>query len=188
MGRAPNLTRGGALPPSSSPRAGTASLSPAARHAGAQVPCFGQLSSLHSSAMNLTQLTSADLQRIARLLEQKEALQAQVEGINRQLAAYEPAGADTATQAKAAATVIPTPRGKPMISVAGRARIAAAQKARWAKVKRLVQVHRQGRQGDQEGGPGQVRVVGLIAGDRAPLVPSSGDCRGAGVELRWTHG
>jgi len=86
--------------------------------------------------MNLTQLTSADLQRIARLLEQREALQAQVEGINRQLAAYEPTGADTATGAKVAATTIATPRRKPMISVAGRARISAAQKARWAKVKR----------------------------------------------------
>ena len=86
--------------------------------------------------MNLTQLTSADLQRIARLLEQKEALQAQVEGLNRQLAAYEPPGADTVTEAKPGATTIAAPRRKPKISVAGRARIAAAQKARWAKVKR----------------------------------------------------
>ena len=86
--------------------------------------------------MNLTQLTSADLQRIARLLEQKEALQAQVEGINRQLVAYEPTGAPNVPEAEAAAATIRTARRKPEISVAGRARIAAAQKARWAKVKR----------------------------------------------------
>lgn len=86
--------------------------------------------------MNLTQLTSAELKRIAGLLEQKEALQAQVEGANRQLAAYEPTGADTVTEAKPAATIIAAARRKREISVAGRARIAAAQKARWAKVKR----------------------------------------------------
>jgi hypothetical protein len=53
---------------------------------------------------------------------------------------------------------------------------------------RLVQVHRQGRQGDPEGGASQVRVAGLIAGDRAPRVPSSGDWRRTGVEVRWIHG
>ena len=67
---------------------------------------------------------------------EKEALQARVKDINRQLVAYEPTGADTATGPKVAATTIATPRRKPMISVAGRARISAAQKARWAKVKR----------------------------------------------------
>ena len=86
--------------------------------------------------MNLTQLTSADLQRIARLLEQKEALQAQVEGINRQLVAYEPTGAPNVPEAEAAAATIRTARRKPEISVAARARISAARKARWAKVKR----------------------------------------------------
>jgi hypothetical protein len=84
--------------------------------------------------MNLTQLTSADLQRIAKLLEQKEALQAQVEGINRQLVAYEPTGAPNVPEAAVAMT--PAARRKPEISAAGRARIAAAQKARWAQVKR----------------------------------------------------
>ena len=99
--------------------------------------CSPWLAPLLSFRMNLTQLTSADLQRIARLLEQKEALQARVEGINHQLAAYdEPTGAATVTEAKPGATTIAAPRRKPKISVAGRARIAAAQKARWAKVKR----------------------------------------------------
>ena len=87
--------------------------------------------------MNLMQLTSADLERIAGLLEKGEALQAQVEGINRQLAAYEPTGADTVTEPEPPAATPPAPRRKPKISVAGRARISAAQKARWAKVKRV---------------------------------------------------
>ena len=77
--------------------------------------------------MNLTQLTSANLKRILALLERKEALQAQVEGINRQLTAYESTDADNRTEAKGAVTTLPTPRRKPQISAAGRARIAAAQ-------------------------------------------------------------
>ena len=86
--------------------------------------------------MNLTQLTSANLKRILALLERKEALQAQVEGINRQLTAYESTDAANRTGAKGAVTTIPTPRRKPQISAAGRARIAAAQRKRWAKLKR----------------------------------------------------
>jgi hypothetical protein len=86
--------------------------------------------------MNLTQLTSADLQRIARLLEEREVLQARVEGINRQLVAYEPTGAPNVPEAAAAAATTPAARRKPEFSAAGRARISAAQKGRWAKVKR----------------------------------------------------
>ena len=85
--------------------------------------------------MNLTQFTSANLKRILALLERKEALQAQVEGINRQLTAYESMDAANRTEAKGAATTIPTLRRKLQISAAGRARIAAAQRTRWAKVK-----------------------------------------------------
>lgn len=99
-------------------------------------PCFRQVGSLHLPAMNLTQLTSANLQRIARLIEEREALQARVEGINRQLAAYEPTAAPNVPEAAALGTRTPAVRRKPEISAAGRARIAAAQRARWAKVKR----------------------------------------------------
>ena len=49
--------------------------------------------------MNLTQLSSADLKQIVRLLEQKEALQSQVAKIDAQLAAYE--GGETAEVVKA---------------------------------------------------------------------------------------
>ena len=86
--------------------------------------------------MNLTQLTSAGLKRIQALLERKESLQAQVEGINRQLSAYESAGGANQTQVKTVVAALPTPRRKPIISAAGRARIAAAQRTRWAKLKR----------------------------------------------------
>ena len=108
----------------------------AARNAGVPVACFGQLGRIRWPAMNLMQLSSTDLERIAGLLERREALQAQVEGINRQLVAYEPTGADTVTEPEPTAATTPAPRRKPQISVAGRARISAAQKARWAKVKR----------------------------------------------------
>lgn len=42
--------------------------------------------------MNLTQLTSADLKRIAALLEQKEALEAQIARLNSELTAFEGGG------------------------------------------------------------------------------------------------
>ena len=88
--------------------------------------------------MNLTQLTSANLKRILALLERKEALQTQVEGINRQLTAYESTDADNRTEGEGVTAVLPIPRRKLQISAAGRARIAAAQRARWAKVKQAV--------------------------------------------------
>ncbi len=48
--------------------------------------------------MNLTQLTSADLKQIVKLLEQRETLQSRVAKIDAQLAAYE--GAETARAVK----------------------------------------------------------------------------------------
>ena len=99
-------------------------------------PCLQRSGPIPSDSMNLTQLTAANLKRILALLERKEALQAQVEGINRQLTAYESTDAANRTGAKDAVTTIPTPRRKPQISAAGRARIAAAQRKRWAKLKR----------------------------------------------------
>ena len=98
-------------------------------------PCLQRSGPISSDSTNLTRLTATNLKRILALLERKEALQAQVEGINRQLAAYESAGSDKQTEAGNVLPALPTPRRKPQISEAGRARIAAAQRARWPKVK-----------------------------------------------------
>jgi transposase-like protein len=46
--------------------------------------------------MNLSQMTSGDLNRIARLLETREALEARVRSLEHQLAAFEPAAPDRA--------------------------------------------------------------------------------------------
>ena len=70
--------------------------------------------------MNLTTLTSADLVKITNLLKAKESLLAKVAVIDQQLTAFESGG------------VVKT---GPKISEAGKKRIAAAQKARWAKIK-----------------------------------------------------
>jgi hypothetical protein len=92
--------------------------------------------------MNLTHITSQDLKRIAQLLESKEALQAQLAGIDRQLAAFEggvPAAPAAVVKAKPGRKPGPAkvegPAPTRVISAAGRARIAAAQRARWAKQK-----------------------------------------------------
>ena len=99
-------------------------------------PCLQRSGPIPSDSMNLTQLTATNLKRILALLERKEALHAQVEGINRQLSAYESAGGAKQTQVKTVVAALPTPRRKPIISAAGRARIAAAQRKRWAKLNR----------------------------------------------------
>lgn len=72
--------------------------------------------------MNLTTLTSADLAKITKLLSAKEALLAKVAKVDAQLSAFE-SGTPVAAV------------GKRTMSPAARARIAAAQKARWAKFK-----------------------------------------------------
>jgi len=71
--------------------------------------------------MNLTTLTSADLAKITKLLSAKESLLAKVAEIDKSLTAFE--------------------SGKPVVkkskmSAAARKRIAAAQKKRWAKIKK----------------------------------------------------
>lgn len=69
--------------------------------------------------MNLTTLTSADLAKIATLLKTKESLLAKVAEIDKSLTAFE-SGKPVTKKSK--------------ISAAGRARIAAAMKKRWAKI------------------------------------------------------
>lgn len=73
--------------------------------------------------MNLTTLTSKDFAAIALLLKTKEELQAKVAEIDAQLSSFE-SGEPVTVVAK-----------KRKMSAAGRARIAAAQKKRWAKVR-----------------------------------------------------
>jgi hypothetical protein len=68
--------------------------------------------------MNLINLTSAQLNRAAKIKDQLDAL-------NRQLSAILGGSAPAAVG----------PRAKGGMSAAGRARIVAAQKARWAKIK-----------------------------------------------------
>lgn len=69
--------------------------------------------------MNITSLTAQQLRKAADLIEKIGSLEAQ-------LAAYI-GGSSAAPEA--------APRKKSKMSAAGRARIIAAQKARWAKVK-----------------------------------------------------
>jgi hypothetical protein len=74
--------------------------------------------------MNLSNITSKDLARIAKLLKKKETLLEKVAKVESQLATFE--------SGKPAAVGV---AGKRNMSTAGRAAIAAAQKARWAKLK-----------------------------------------------------
>ncbi len=90
--------------------------------------------------MNFTQITSADLKQIAKLLEQKEALQARVAEIDAQLAAYGSGETAQAAWSKPALEAPTEPVKRRKISAGGRARIAAAQKARWAKLKKTAPV------------------------------------------------
>ncbi len=74
--------------------------------------------------MNLTNLTSKDLAKIAKLLKAKESLLERVGKVDAKLSAFE--------SGKPAAVAVAKKR---KMSAAGRAAIAAAQKARWAKLK-----------------------------------------------------
>lgn len=71
--------------------------------------------------MNLTTLTSADLAKITKLLSAKEALLAKVAEIDKSLTSFESGGTVVVKKSK--------------MSPAARAKIAAAQKKRWAKIK-----------------------------------------------------
>ena len=74
--------------------------------------------------MNLANLTSKDFAKIARLLKSKEALLERVAKVEAKLAAFESGQPVAAVKG-----------GKRTMSAAGRAAIAAAQRARWAKTK-----------------------------------------------------
>lgn len=75
--------------------------------------------------MNLTQLTSADLKRIVKLLEQRETLQSQVAQIDAELAAYEGGEAAEAIESK--------PGRKPGLQV--RAKVSVAKRAKRGALK-----------------------------------------------------
>ena len=86
--------------------------------------------------MNLTKLTAAQFNKIAGLLEKKELLQAKISDIDQQLSAF--GGDDTAPEPAASPSPSSAPaegsgRGKYKRSPAVRAKMAASQKARWAK-------------------------------------------------------
>ena len=74
--------------------------------------------------MNLTTLTSKDLAKITKLLKAKETLQARISKVDAQLEAFE-------SGKPVAVAVVAKKKG---MSAAGRAAVAAAQKARWAKI------------------------------------------------------
>ena len=74
--------------------------------------------------MNLTTLTSKDLAKITKLLKAKETLQARISKVDAQLSAFE-------SGKPVAVAVVAKKKG---MSAAGRAAVAAAQKARWAKI------------------------------------------------------
>jgi hypothetical protein len=63
--------------------------------------------------MNLTQLTSADLKQIVKLLEQRETLQGQVAQIDAELAAYEGGEPAKAVECKPGRKPAPQVRAKP---------------------------------------------------------------------------
>ena len=75
------------------------------------------------TGMNITTLTSKQLRKIINLKVQIEKLTIKLEKL---------AGEESSTPAKTTKT---TPKRKGGMSVAGRARVAAAQRARWAKLK-----------------------------------------------------
>ena len=77
--------------------------------------------------MDLTSISSRDLEQIAKLLKRKESLQEQIDQINQQLEYF---SSDTPAPAGRKPG---RPPGKRQMSAAGRARIAAAAKARWAR-------------------------------------------------------
>ena len=82
-------------------------------------------------SMNFTTLTSKDLATITKLLKKKESLLERVAKVDAQLSAFEGGSAPVVVKKGKKAGK----RKQHKMSAAGRARIAAAQKARWAKIK-----------------------------------------------------
>jgi len=82
--------------------------------------------------MSLSHLSPAHLRKASKLIKKKESFLAQVRKIEFELDAFAAYG----TQPEKTTTAPKAPRKRRKMSAAGRAKIAAAQKARWAKVKK----------------------------------------------------
>ena len=85
---------------------------------------FSSFTGIKQRTMNLINITSKDIARITKLLKKKEALLERVAKVDSQLSAFE--------SGKPAAAVVVK---KSKMSASARAKIAAAQKKRWAKIK-----------------------------------------------------
>ncbi len=82
--------------------------------------------------MSLSHLSAAHLRKASKLIKRKEGFLAKVREIEFELDAFAAFG----TQPEKIAKVSKSPKKRRKMSAAGKAKIAAAQKARWAKVKR----------------------------------------------------
>jgi len=102
---------------------------------------------------NLSLLTSVQLKRAAELKEQLEALTAELDGL----------------LGNGAGTVVAEPVKKGKFSAAGLARLRAAQKARWAKIKSA--------KGEAEAPPEKKARRKMSAAGRARIA--------AGARARW---
>ena len=102
---------------------------------------------------NLSLLTSVQLKRAAELKEQLEALTAELDGL----------------LGNGAGTVVAEPAKKGKFSAAGLARLRAAQKARWAKIKEA--------KGSKEAQPEKKARRKMSAAGRARIA--------AGARARW---
>jgi hypothetical protein len=78
--------------------------------------------------MNLTQLTSSEFIKIGKLLKRKETLLARVAKVDQKLAAFE------SGEPVVAKKTVKKVGKKRTMSPAARAKIAAGQKKRWAKI------------------------------------------------------
>ncbi len=81
--------------------------------------------------MSLSHLSPAHLRKASKLIKKKEGFLAKVRKIEFELDAFAAYG----TQPEETANVSNAPKKRRKMSAAGRAKIAAAQKARWAKIK-----------------------------------------------------
>ena len=107
---------------------------------------------------NLSLLTSAQLKRAAELKEQLEALTAELDGL---------LGNGAVTVVAESVVAEPVKKGK--FSAAGLARLRAAQKARWAKIKEA--------KGSKEAKPEKKARRKMSAAGRARIA--------AGARARW---
>ncbi len=86
---------------------------------------------MYAAEMSLIHLSPAHLRKASKLIKKKESFLAKVRKIEFELDAFAAFG----TLPEKTAKVTKAPKKPRKMSAAGRAKIAAAQKARWAKVK-----------------------------------------------------